>query len=61
MLEHYYFPKFQIPEFYNLLDVVRFQILTAVSMKMTVFWDVVPCGLESLTTFWRYLLPLSSV
>jgi hypothetical protein len=23
----------------------RFQVLTAASMKMTVFWDVVPCSL----------------
>jgi hypothetical protein len=25
---------------------VRFQILTAASMKMTVFWDVAPCNLK---------------
>jgi hypothetical protein len=24
---------------------VRFQVLTAANMKMTVFWDVVPCGM----------------
>jgi hypothetical protein len=24
---------------------VRFQVLTAASMKMTVFWDVAPCSL----------------
>jgi hypothetical protein len=25
--------------------VVRFQVLTAASMKITVFWDVAPCSL----------------
>jgi hypothetical protein len=24
---------------------VRFQVLTAASMKMTVFWDIAPCSL----------------
>jgi hypothetical protein len=24
---------------------MRFQVLTAVSMKIKVFWDVAPCGL----------------
>jgi hypothetical protein len=28
---------------------MRFQVLTAVSMKMTVFWDVVPCSLAKFT------------
>jgi hypothetical protein len=27
------------------VPLVRFQVLTAVSMKMTVFWDVAPCSL----------------
>jgi hypothetical protein len=27
------------------MKTVRFHILTAVSMKMTVFWDVAPCSL----------------
>jgi hypothetical protein len=30
-----------------LMDVfsfVRYQVLTVASMKMTVFWDVAPCG-----------------
>jgi hypothetical protein len=26
-------------------DLVIFQVLTTASMKMTVFWDVVPCSL----------------
>jgi hypothetical protein len=30
-------------EFHVIL--VRFQVFTVVSMKMTVFWDVVPCSL----------------
>jgi hypothetical protein len=25
-------------------NVVRFQVLTAASMKFTVFWDVMPCS-----------------
>jgi hypothetical protein len=25
--------------------MVRFQVLTAASMKMTVFWDVAPCSM----------------
>jgi hypothetical protein len=29
----------------TLLVIVRFQVLTAASMKMTVFWDVAPCSL----------------
>jgi hypothetical protein len=26
-----------------LTEFMRFRVLTAVSMKVTVFWDVVPC------------------
>jgi hypothetical protein len=29
----------------NAVLLVRFQVLTAASMKMTVFWDVAPCSL----------------
>jgi hypothetical protein len=29
----------------NHVSVVRFQVPTAASMKMTVFWDVAPCNL----------------
>jgi hypothetical protein len=25
--------------------LVRFEVLTVVSMKMTAFWDIVPCSL----------------
>jgi hypothetical protein len=28
----------------NVSIKVRFQVLTAVSIKMTVFWDVAPCS-----------------
>jgi hypothetical protein len=31
---------------------VRFQVLTAASMKKTVFWDVAPCSLVEV--FWRF-------
>jgi hypothetical protein len=27
------------------MEMVRFQVLTAASMKMTLFWDVAPCSL----------------
>jgi hypothetical protein len=27
------------------LEVLRFHVLTVVSMNMTVFWDTAPCGL----------------
>jgi hypothetical protein len=30
---------------YIFLSFVRFKVLTAMSMKMTVFWDVAPCSL----------------
>jgi hypothetical protein len=39
---------------------VRFQVLTAASMKMTVFWNVAPCSLaeiERRSTFQWCLLP----
>jgi hypothetical protein len=40
---------------------VRVQVLTAASMKMTVFWDVAPCSLvEVYPTFLRCLLSPSS-
>jgi hypothetical protein len=26
------------------ISLVRFQVLTAASMKLTVFWDVLPCS-----------------
>jgi hypothetical protein len=29
----------------NCGDVVTFQVLTAASLKMTIFWDVAPCSL----------------
>jgi hypothetical protein len=31
------------------MHMMRFQILTATSMKMAVFWDVAPCSLVILT------------
>jgi hypothetical protein len=37
--------------------LVRFQVLTAVSLKMRAFWDIVPC---SRWMFQRCVLPLSS-
>jgi hypothetical protein len=37
---------FRKPSFHELASsYVRFQVLTAESMKMTVFWDVAPCSL----------------
>jgi hypothetical protein len=38
------------------LDMLRFQVLTAAGMKMAAFWDIVMCSLM----FYRYLLPPSS-
>jgi hypothetical protein len=32
----------------NILAFVRFFVLMAVSLKMTVFWDVVPCSLAKI-------------
>jgi hypothetical protein len=32
---------------------VRFQVLTATSMKMTVFWDVVPCSVVEIDCRFR--------
>jgi hypothetical protein len=34
-------------------DKVRFQVLTEVSVKMTVFWDAAPCNLVVDKTFQR--------
>jgi hypothetical protein len=31
-------------DFQRMKALVRFQVLTAVSMKFRVFWDVVPCS-----------------
>jgi hypothetical protein len=30
--------------FQTIADVVRFEVITAVTMKNGVFWDVTPCG-----------------
>jgi hypothetical protein len=36
---------------------MKFQVLTAASIKMTVFWDIVPCSLvEIYKTIWRNIL-----
>jgi hypothetical protein len=32
----------------NTNEIVRFLVLTAVSMKMIVCWDIVPCGLAEI-------------
>jgi hypothetical protein len=40
--------------------VVRFQVLTVESMKVTAFWVVQPCGLVDVPTFQRCVLPPSS-
>jgi hypothetical protein len=34
---------------------VRFQVLTAAGMKMTVFWDVAPCSLVKINDFLEVL------
>jgi hypothetical protein len=40
---------------------VRFQVLTAASMKFRiVFWDVLPCKIIVGRSFQRYILPPSS-
>jgi hypothetical protein len=33
--------------------LVRFQVLTAMSMKMTVFWDIAPCSLVEINLYFR--------
>jgi hypothetical protein len=43
---------------YALLAVTKLDILMAVTMKITLFWDVTPCRL--LAMFWKNLLPLRS-
>jgi hypothetical protein len=37
------------------INIVRFQVLTAASMKIAVFWDVAPC---SLVEVYRRLIAL---
>jgi hypothetical protein len=56
--------KFHLRQYYLLLEayehcnLMRFQVLTVTSMKMTVFWDVAPCSLvETDWMFQRCLLP----
>jgi hypothetical protein len=34
-------------------NLVRFQVLTAMRMKMTVFWDVAPCSLVEINRRFR--------
>jgi hypothetical protein len=34
-------------------EKVRFQVLTAMSMKMAVFWDVAPCSLVDIVRRFR--------
>jgi hypothetical protein len=33
----------------NKLRIVRFEVFTAMTMKNIVFWDVAPCGVQSVT------------
>jgi hypothetical protein len=37
---------------------MRFQVLTAASMTMIAFWDIVPCSLDSPPWRWRQYAPL---
>jgi hypothetical protein len=32
----------------NLLQLVKYSVLTASSMKTTAFWDIVPCGINKM-------------
>jgi hypothetical protein len=34
----------------NIYESVRFQVLTAASMKMTVFWDIASCNVKRRST-----------
>jgi hypothetical protein len=43
------------------VDKVRFQVLTATSMKLAVFWDLSPCSLLDIDRRFRGRKHLSSV
>jgi hypothetical protein len=34
---------------YHQLTYVRFEVITAVTMTIAIFWDVMPCGLFTIT------------
>jgi hypothetical protein len=42
------------------IKCVRFQVLTASSMKFGVFWDIAPCSLVGVDRCFRGVLPPSS-
>jgi hypothetical protein len=54
--------RLRTPQLRNTTNTVPvgFEVLTAASMKMAVFWVVAPCTGRSLPTFQRSLLPLST-
>jgi hypothetical protein len=35
------------------IALVRFQVITAASMKMTAFWDIVPCSVVGVDRHFR--------
>jgi len=44
-----------------IIMVMRFQVLTAVNVMMTAFWDMAPCSrIQVFPTFYKCLLSLSS-
>jgi hypothetical protein len=38
---------------FNVEELVRFEVLTAASMKMSAFWDVAPCRLLEVDRHFR--------
>jgi hypothetical protein len=43
----------------NTVMNMRFQILTVVNMKITAFWDIVPCSLNEVCSLVVYFTMLS--
>jgi hypothetical protein len=42
----HFFSSYRLPILFSVpLTIVRFQVLTAANMKMTVFWNIAPCSL----------------
>jgi hypothetical protein len=42
------------------VQFIGFEVLTAVTMKITIFWDVKQCSFVKVQTFWRNILHPSS-
>jgi hypothetical protein len=44
----------------KIVQFIGFEVLTAVTMKITIFWDAIQCSLVKVQTFWRNILHPSS-